>query len=161
MPNYTREPAKEVQLPVRLPLVGLQNQRAVDPTLDSRLINGYIEVGADQILTTLSGQIAQMGGQVPFIAPYAQALQTTLAGQMQQPVQEHQEKTGRAVVDRTTAAVAPILSEIQSKLRQRATQVQATAEHRTIEAEAAFQREVRGKLNTILGRLNNSAPRRY
>lgn len=47
MPNYTREPAKEVSLPPRLPLIGLVNQRAGSPEVDSRLVNGYVEVGED------------------------------------------------------------------------------------------------------------------
>lgn len=50
MPNYTREPAKEVQLPPRLPLLGVQNQRAGSPEIDSRLVNGYVEFGADEVL---------------------------------------------------------------------------------------------------------------
>lgn len=48
--NYTRQPPKEVQLPARLPLVGVVNQRMYDPSTDSRLINGYVEVGEDEVL---------------------------------------------------------------------------------------------------------------
>ena len=51
--NYTRQPAKEVQLPARLPLVGLPNQRLADPATDSRLINGYIELGDDGVIRTV------------------------------------------------------------------------------------------------------------
>lgn len=43
MSNYTREPAKEVQLPPRLPLLGVPNQRGATNLIDSRLVNGYIE----------------------------------------------------------------------------------------------------------------------
>lgn len=50
MPNYTREAPKEVSLPVRLPLLGLPNQRASSPNEDSRLINGYVEMGQDEVL---------------------------------------------------------------------------------------------------------------
>lgn len=47
MVNYTNAPAKEVQLPARLPLIGIPNQRASSPGDDSRLINGYVEMGED------------------------------------------------------------------------------------------------------------------
>lgn len=50
MANYTRDPPKEVSLPLRLPLVGVPNQRLADQDKDSRLINGYIEFGADETL---------------------------------------------------------------------------------------------------------------
>ncbi len=50
MPNYTREAPKEVSLPVRLPLLGLPNQRAGSANEDSRLINGYVEIGQDEVL---------------------------------------------------------------------------------------------------------------
>lgn len=45
--NYARQQPKEVSLPLRLPLLGLINQRLYDPRTDSRLINGYVEVGED------------------------------------------------------------------------------------------------------------------
>ena len=47
MANYTRDTPKEVQLPVRLPLVGVLNQRSDSGGIDSRLINGYVEKGQD------------------------------------------------------------------------------------------------------------------
>lgn len=50
MSNYTRDPPKEVQLPLRLPLVGIPNQRAASPSEDSRLVNGYVEFGQDEVL---------------------------------------------------------------------------------------------------------------
>jgi len=50
MPNYTREAPKEVSLPIRLPLLGLPNQRAGSADEDSRLINGYVEMGQDDVL---------------------------------------------------------------------------------------------------------------
>ena len=50
MSNYTRDPPKEVSLPLRLPLVGIPNQRDSSPDKDSRLINGYVEVGQDEVL---------------------------------------------------------------------------------------------------------------
>lgn len=50
MPNYTRDQPKEVSLPVRLPLIGIPNQRGSSPNEDSRLINGYVEMGQDDVL---------------------------------------------------------------------------------------------------------------
>lgn len=48
--QYPRQQPKEVQLPARLPLVGALNQRLYNPATDSRLINGYVEVGEDDVL---------------------------------------------------------------------------------------------------------------
>jgi hypothetical protein len=50
MPDYTREQPKELSLPPRLPLVGLPNQRGSSTLQDSRLINGYVEFGQDDVL---------------------------------------------------------------------------------------------------------------
>lgn len=47
MQNYTRQPEREVTLPVRLPLIGIPNQRGADSAEDSRLVNGYAEQGLD------------------------------------------------------------------------------------------------------------------
>lgn len=48
MPNYTRTPERELPLNPRLPLLGIPNQRAGDPDIDSRLVNAYAEQGTDQ-----------------------------------------------------------------------------------------------------------------
>ena len=50
MANNPRESPKEVQLPTRLPLIGIANQRGADADRDSRLINGYIERGVDGVI---------------------------------------------------------------------------------------------------------------
>lgn len=50
MANYTRDPPKEVSLPLRLPLIGVPNQRGASTDTDSRLVNGYAEVGQDEVL---------------------------------------------------------------------------------------------------------------
>ncbi len=50
MANYTRDPPKEVSLPLRLPLVGVPNQRAASIDEDSRLVNAYVEFGQDEVL---------------------------------------------------------------------------------------------------------------
>lgn len=50
MPDYTREQPKELSLPPRLPLVGIPNQRGGEATRDSRLVNGYAEMGQDDVL---------------------------------------------------------------------------------------------------------------
>lgn len=47
MANYGRDPAKEVQLPIRIPLLGLLNQREDNPRRGSRLVNAYVEKGED------------------------------------------------------------------------------------------------------------------
>jgi hypothetical protein len=48
--NYTRDPPKELDLPTRLVLLGIQNQRAESPNDDSRLINGYVEKTEDGVI---------------------------------------------------------------------------------------------------------------
>jgi hypothetical protein len=48
--NYTRDPPKELSLPLRLPLVGIPNQRATAAEKDSRLVNAYVEFGQDEVL---------------------------------------------------------------------------------------------------------------
>lgn len=50
MPDYTREQPKELTLPPRLPLIGIPNQRGADAARDSRLRNGYVEFGQDEVL---------------------------------------------------------------------------------------------------------------
>lgn len=71
MPDYTRDAPKELTLPPRLPLVGVPNQRGTATSTDSRLVNGYIEMGEDGVLRvvkrpgitllyTLSGEGAGM-----------------------------------------------------------------------------------------------------
>lgn len=73
MPDYTREQPKQVSLPIRLPLIGIPNQRAGSSEQDSRLINGYVELGQDDVLRvvkrpglvvhrTLSGYGAGLNG---------------------------------------------------------------------------------------------------
>lgn len=50
MPNYTRDQPKELTLPPRLPLIGIPNQRGAEAGRDSRLVNGYVEFGQDEVL---------------------------------------------------------------------------------------------------------------
>lgn len=50
MADYTREQPKELTLPPRLPLIGIPNQRGADASRDSRLVNGYVEFGQDEVL---------------------------------------------------------------------------------------------------------------
>lgn len=63
MANYTRDPPKEVSLPLRLPLIGIPNQRGSANDTDSRLINGYVEMGQDEVL-----RIAKRPGIASFYA---------------------------------------------------------------------------------------------
>jgi len=50
MPDYTRDQPKELALPPRLPLIGIPNQRGASAARDSRLVNGYVEFGQDEVL---------------------------------------------------------------------------------------------------------------
>jgi len=50
MPDYTRDSPKQLELPPRLPLIGIPNQRGADASRDSRLVNGYVEFGQDEVL---------------------------------------------------------------------------------------------------------------
>ena len=50
MPDYTRDQPKELTLPPRLPLIGIPNQRGASAARDSRLVNGYVEFGQDEVL---------------------------------------------------------------------------------------------------------------
>jgi hypothetical protein len=109
--------------------------------------------GIGQVLTDLSGRV-MAGNAVPFTVPDAQALRTLLSRQLQAPLEQHNEAAGRAIVNRTKESIQPVLSAIKGQLDHRAAQVQATGEHRAIEAEQAFQRYVRSTLATILQRLD-------
>jgi hypothetical protein len=55
---------------------------------------------------------------------------------------DHAEKVGRAVVARVTGTTGPQLTEIRRWLRQRAAQIQATAEHRAVLSDADFKSTV-------------------
>ena len=50
MPDYSREQPKQLDLPPRLPLVGLPNQRSSSTGEDSRLVNAYVEFGQDDVI---------------------------------------------------------------------------------------------------------------
>ena len=55
MADYTRDAPKELTLPPRLPLVGVPNQRQTSVETDSRLINGYVEMGKRDVHLTERG----------------------------------------------------------------------------------------------------------
>ncbi len=55
---------------------------------------------------------------------------------------DHAEKVGRAVVARVTGTTEPQLAEIRRWLRQRAAQIQATAEHRAVMSDSDFKSTV-------------------
>lgn len=74
---------------------------------------------------------------------------------------DHAEKVGRAVVARVTGATEPQLSEIRRWLRQRAAQIQATAEHRQVMSDADFKSSVIEQLLQLrrqLGLVPGSSP---
>ena len=113
--------------------------------------------GAEQVRTP-SGHLPRA-----HLSPqHAAALSTVHAQQQQQPLERHQEQVGRAVVNRTTSQIHETLAQIRQRVDHRARQVQATAEHRAIEAEQAFRRRLFAELSTIKDNLTRALrPRRY
>jgi len=81
----------------------------------------------------------------------------------QRPQREHQAKVGRAIVRRVEEEQAPRLAAIQRTLAHRATQIEATAEHRSIENRQRFERDIRRELGSIRRDVNRLARgwRRY
>lgn len=77
---------------------------------------------------------------------------------------DHAEKVGRAVVSRVTGTTGPQLAEIRRWLRQRAAQIQATAEHRAVMSDADFKSTVIEQLLQLrrqLGLVPGSPPTLY
>jgi hypothetical protein len=77
----------------------------------------------------------------------------------------HAERVGRAVVSRITGTTEPQLAEIRRWLRQRAAQIQATAEHRQVMSDADFKSSVIEQLLQVRRQLglapNGAAPVLY
>lgn len=119
--------------------------------------------GAGGPLGSLFG--AGVGGTIPGTGPLPGALgqaATSLFGQPNLPprvdtlptaqyneLAQHTEKAGRAIVRRILGATAPELRQIRQLLAQRRNQIQATAEHRQLNAAADAHREVLGYLGAI------------
>lgn len=113
---------------------------------------------------TAAGRLGHRGVLHPNLE---KAIHDIHASQQQAPIKRHQEKAARAQVRRVEQAVVPQLRQLQSHLRERATQVQATAEHNAIvqrdarwQALADQQRQVLQKLDAIDRRLTGNW-RRY
>lgn len=125
--------------------------------------------GAQNPLGSMFG--AGIGGTIPGTGPLPGALgqaATNLFGQPNLPprvdtfptaaydsLAQHTEKAGRAIVRRILGATAPELRQIRQLLAHRRNQIQATAEHRQLNAADAAHREVLGYLGAIA---NGSGP---
>lgn len=100
---------------------------------------------------TASGKMGRPGVLAPHLE---KAISDLHAVQQQQPIKRHQEKAARAQVRRVEQAVVPQLREVQKHLRERATQVQATAEHRAIVDRDARWRALADQQRTVLQKLD-------
>lgn len=102
---------------------------------------GPLPGGLGQAAQGLFGQsgLPPMGQALQQAAPidYAQ-----LAG--------HTEKAGRAIVRRILGGMNPPLNQIRQMLAQRRNQIQATAEHRQLNAASDAHREITGYLGGLL-----------
>jgi hypothetical protein len=82
-------------------------------------------------------------------AQQQQALAQLANTYTQQPIQQHQAEVGRALVRRTTSELDPQLEAIRADLDHRSNQIQATSEHRRIDASDKFRRQVLRRLAMI------------
>lgn len=64
------------------------------------------------------------------------------------------EETGRKILEKATGITSGDLADIKKMLKDRALQIDATAEHRDIVAKDAFKDEVRNMMKIIMARLN-------
>lgn len=131
--------------------------------------------GAQNPLGSLFG--AGIGGTIPGTGPLPGALGQAAANQFGYPalppraetfptaaydsLAQHTEKAGRAIVRRILGATAPELRQIRQLLAHRRNQIQATAEHRQINAADAAHREVLGYLGAIANGGAAGAWKRY
>lgn len=70
------------------------------------------------------------------------------------PAQEHSQRVARAEIERIKNTLSPELHTIKNELQTRATQIEATAEHRTIEANQRFQNTLLRNQSAIMRRLD-------
>lgn len=109
---------------------------------------------ADQIKdATRSAVRAEIGKRHVMDAPLEQAISRLGLKQDAEPVQRHIEQASRAQVRRVEDAVIPQLQEQIQFLRQQALQTQATAEHRTLTADADWKRKVETQNRALLDKL--------
>lgn len=110
---------------------------------------------------TAAGKMGQRGVLHPALEA---ALSATSTKQQSAPILRHQEKASRAMVKRVQAATAPQLAQMSKQLRDRATQIQATAEHRSIVQRDSRHQQQAQKLEQIaskLDRLSNQLRHRW
>ena len=143
-------------------LSNLRSQGVTDDSGGSSKASGQADV-LTPMVTTLTGHLLEQRSSAPAITPtQASALSHLHHQQAQAPTRQHQAQVGRAEVARVTAAVLPELRQIKERLRARATQIAATAEHRTIEERNQFRTNVRTALARIEALITRAvAPRRY
>jgi len=118
------------------------------------------------MVTTLTGHLLGQSagkGAAPDLTQKQSAALTGLANkQAAQPLLDHSEKVGRAEVNRVKSALVPQLDDIKRRLRERATQIAATAEHKNLVAKQAYRDQVRASLARIEARIDRAVqPRRY
>lgn len=100
----------------------------------------------------LPGQLGQMASQLfgqNGLPPINAALQQANPVDYR-TIADHTEKAGRAIVRRILGGMNPPLNEIRRYLAQRRNQIQATAEHRQLNAASEAHREVLGFLGGIM-----------
>lgn len=105
------------------------------------------QVGSSTAGAFLAGQLARVADRPD---PAAQAgLQELGRRAAQEPITQNQERVARDLVQEVKDALGPELAQIRQMARERANQVQATAEHREIVARDEFRREVLERLRRL------------
>ena len=105
------------------------------------------QVGSSAAGAFLANQLSRSAEQQD---PAAKAgLQELGRRAAQDPITQNQERVARDTVRRVKDELGPELAQIRQVAQERATQVQATAEHREIVARDEFRREVIRRLGTI------------
>lgn len=101
---------------------------------------------------TAAGKMGRAGVLAP---PLEAAIAQIHAKQQTAPVLRHQEKAARASVKRVNESLAPQLQTLAKGMRDRAVQIQATAEHRAIVDRDARWRQMAQKQTAIIQKLDN------
>lgn len=115
------------------------------------------------VIPSAGGKIGQRGVLSPQLEA---ALERVHTKQQTEPILRHTEKASRAAVRRVNAEVAPHLQQMAKQMRDRAVQIQATAEHRAIVEKDARHRQIADrqaqiirKLDSLTGQINRLSRR--
>lgn len=131
---------------------------AMGPTLQAAADQASLTGGAglSSLMPQLASAIPQLttaltpqGNVVQLPAPQQAALTQMAQQQAAVPMQQYQNQVARAQVRRVQSSVDPQLEAIRRDLEHRSNQIQATSEHRNLEARDAFRRNVIGRLSRI------------